>query len=43
MIIYEANVTLLLHGINSKQANSKKNQIENVQTVKGFAKIYSYG
>ena len=39
MVIYEANVTLILHGV---KANYKK-QIENAQEVPGFAKIYSYG
>lgn len=42
MILYEANVTLLLHGINLNKLNQVRHR-EQVQNVVGFAKVYSYG
>jgi len=39
LIMFEANVTMHMHGIKSKK-HGKENLIRNVE---GFAKIYSYG
>ena len=43
LIIYEANVTLLLHGATEKSLQRGSVNAENVRNEKGFAKIYSYG
>ena len=45
MVIYEANVTLLLHEIRLKKKEIKMddNTFGQDQKKKGFAKIYSFG
>ena len=45
MVIYEANVTLLLQGIRLKRKEIKMddNTFGKDQTKRGFAKIYSFG
>lgn len=45
MIIYEANVTLILQGLNQKyDASLKQHHMdESLQVIDGFAKIHSYG
>ena len=44
MVIYEANVTLLLQGIRLKKKSIQRDDsIKSDQNRKGFAQIYSFG
>ena len=42
LVIYEANVNLILHGINQKVSHAC-NHIYDAVSVEGFSKIYSFG
>lgn len=42
LIPYEANVTLIMHGIDQREKFSQ-NHIEDSVAKEGFAKVYSYG
>ena len=45
LIVYEANVTLILHGAENVEnlALPQEERLRNLKNQEGFAKIYSYG
>ena len=43
LVIYEANVTLLLHGVTDAQRREYNNLNVSVQNAAGISKIYGFG